>query len=165
MAYCWTTMCLPNISSFFCNCFRCELPLIFTAFSDEFCMFPYCDQSRFLTIFTCSRMNSDISEKFTTFFLVGLSLMIWSQLITDKNQVQRFSVISLLRSMFVKQLSACKGVHKGGWGYPPPSLMFTKTLLPTQRRLIVFAYFLLVNLSTCMQIHYNFKEHCKWAKK
>jgi len=31
---------------------------------------------------------------------------------------------------------------------PPLSLIFYKTLLHAQRRLIVFAYFLLVNLST-----------------
>ena len=45
-------------------------------------------------------------------------------------------------------------LHKGrtqgeGFGFNPPplSIIFYKTLLPTQRRLIVFAYFLLVNLS------------------
>ena len=42
-----------------------------------------------------------------------------------------------------------KGVRTGGLGLTPPfSLIFYKTLLPAQRRLIVFAYFLLVNLST-----------------
>jgi len=57
-----------------------------------------------------------------------------------------------------------------GLTLPPGAWYFTKTLLPAQRRLIVFAYFLLVNLSTeckCngMNLHANFKEHCKWAKK
>jgi len=49
-------------------------------------------------------------------------------------------------------------------------LYFAKILLPAQRRLIVFAYFSLVNLLTyCkyhrINLHANFKEHCKWAKK
>jgi len=59
---------------------------------------------------------------------------------------------------------------------PPPNCAhawdsyFPKTLLLAQRRLIVCAYFLLVNLSTCckyhgMNLHANFKEHCKWPKK
>ena len=65
-----------------------------------------------------------------------------------------------------------KGVRKGGVGVKPPplSLIFYENLLPAQRRLIVFAYFLLVNLSTyCkyhrINLHANFKEHCKRAKK
>ena len=56
-----------------------------------------------------------------------------------------------------------KGVHKGGWGQPPLSLIFYKNVitsgnnvllsaqkgnLPAQKRLIVFANFLLINLST-----------------
>ena len=42
-----------------------------------------------------------------------------------------------------------KGACKGGWGWNPPwDWHFTKTLLRAQGRLIVFAYFLLVNLST-----------------
>jgi len=42
-----------------------------------------------------------------------------------------------------------KGVRKGvGVLTPPLSLKFAKMLLPAQRRLILFAYFLLVNLST-----------------
>jgi len=43
-----------------------------------------------------------------------------------------------------------QGRTQGGVGVNPPpwALYFTKTLLPAQRRLIVFAYFLLVNLST-----------------
>jgi len=50
---------------------------------------------------------------------------------------------------YVKKWSV-KGVRKrGGLGLTPPlSLIFYKILLPAQRRLIVFAYFLLVNLST-----------------
>ena len=60
------------------------------------------------------------------------------------------------RGMFLRnveqgrlKVSESKGVGKGGVGVNPPlSLIFTKTLLPAQRRLIVFAYFLLVNLST-----------------
>jgi len=51
---------------------------------------------------------------------------------------------------YVKKWSA-KGVRKrGGVGVNPPPLclIFYKLLLPAQRRLIVFAYFLLVNLST-----------------
>jgi len=43
-----------------------------------------------------------------------------------------------------------KGVRKGGVGVNPPPLELDilQNLLPAQRRLIVFAYFLLVNLST-----------------
>ena len=65
----------------------------------------------------------------------------------------------------------CKGVRKGGLGLKKTlRLIFYKTLLPAQRILIVFAYFLLVNLSTewkyhGIYLHANFKEHCKWAKK
>jgi len=42
-----------------------------------------------------------------------------------------------------------KGVGKGGglWLKPPLNTIFYKILLPTQRRIVVFAYFLLVNLS------------------
>ena len=61
---------------------------------------------------------------------------------------------------------------RGGVGVktPPLRLIFYKTLLPAQKILIVFAYFLLVNLSTewkyhGIYLHANFKEHCKWAKK
>ena len=58
-----------------------------------------------------------------------------------------------------------------GWGLNPPlSLIFYKNFITFARRLIVFPYFLLVNLSTqCkyhgINLHANFKEHCKWAKK
>ena len=42
-----------------------------------------------------------------------------------------------------------KGVRKGGCGYHPPwAWYFTKTFLSAQRILIVFAYILLVNLSS-----------------
>jgi len=43
-----------------------------------------------------------------------------------------------------------KGVRKRGLGLNPPTWAwyFTKSLLPAQRKLNVFAYFLLVNLST-----------------
>ena len=65
-----------------------------------------------------------------------------------------------------------KTYARGEVWLPPPlwAWYFTKTLLPAQRRLIVFAYFLLVNLSTqCkyhgMNLHADFKENCKWAKK
>ena len=49
-------------------------------------------------------------------------------------------------------------------------LEFNMLLLTVRRRSIVFAYFLLVNLSTyCkyygMNLYTNFKEHCKWDKK
>ena len=60
----------------------------------------------------------------------------------------------------------------GGVGVktPPWTWYFTKTLLPAQRRITVCAYFLLVNLSTyCkyhrINLHANFKKHCKRAKK
>ena len=53
---------------------------------------------------------------------------------------------------YLKGIVMSKGVRKGGGGFgvkpPPLSMIFYKTLLPTQRILIVFAYFLLVNLST-----------------
>ena len=50
------------------------------------------------------------------------------------------------------------------------SLIFYKNFITFARRLIVFTYFLPVNLSTCckyhgINLHANFKEHCKWAKK
>jgi len=46
-------------------------------------------------------------------------------------------------------VASSKGGRKGGLGLlPPMSLIFYKTLLPAQRRLTVFAYVLLVNLST-----------------
>ena len=68
-------------------------------------------------------------------------------------------------------LLRAKGMRKGWLGLNPPwGWYFTNTLLPLQRRLIVFAYFLFVNLSTyCkyhgINLHANFEEHCKWAKK
>jgi len=38
---------------------------------------------------------------------------------------------------------------QGGWGWTPPwAWHFTKTLLPSQRRSIVFVHFFLVNFST-----------------
>ena len=48
------------------------------------------------------------------------------------------------------QSLSLKGVCKGWfWGWNPPlSFIFTNSLLPAQRKLNVFAYFLLVNLST-----------------
>ena len=57
------------------------------------------------------------------------------------------------------------GIKPSPWAW-----YFTKTLLPAQRRFIVFACFLLVNLSTYCKNHRlklqaNFKEHCKWARK
>ena len=62
---------------------------------------------------------------------------------------------------------------RGGLGLgikPPMSLIFYKNFITFERTLIVFAYFLLFNLSTyCkyngMNLHANFKEHCKWAEK
>jgi len=67
-------------------------------------------------------------------------------------------------------LVRAQGRTQGGVGFYPPlwAWYFTKTLLPAQRRLTIFAYFLLVNLSTyCkyhrINLHANFKEHCKWA--
>jgi len=46
-------------------------------------------------------------------------------------------------------LQVTKGVRKGGLGLAPPlGLVFYKNVLPAQRRLFVFAYILLVNLST-----------------
>jgi len=65
------------------------------------------------------------------------------------------------------------GVRKGGLGTgvkpPPLSLICYKNFI-TRAKDIVFADFLLVNLSTSckyhgMNLHANFKEHCKWAKK
>ena len=49
---------------------------------------------------------------------------------------------------------------------PPLELIFYKVILTAQRRLIAFAKFLLVNLSTLCKCHginlrVNFKEHCK----
>ena len=75
------------------------------------------------------------------------------------------------KNQIIIRVVTVKGVRKGGVGVNPPwTWYFTKTLSPAQRRLIVFAYFLLVNLSTwCkyhrMNLHANFKEDCKWAKK
>jgi len=68
---------------------------------------------------------------------------------------------------------APKGVRKWrGWVNPPTpmSSIFYKSLLPAPRRLIVFAYFLLVNLPTqCkyhgINLHITFKEYYKWVKK
>jgi len=45
----------------------------------------------------------------------------------------------------VRGLQRDQGRTQGFFGDNPP--YFTKTLVPAQRRLIVFAYFLLVNLS------------------
>jgi len=45
-------------------------------------------------------------------------------------------------------LSALKGVRKGLGLTPPLSLIFYKNFITFARRLIVFAYFLIVNLST-----------------
>ena len=64
-----------------------------------------------------------------------------------------------IRAQLSQPASAGKGVDMsvprvyttgGGLGLKPASwaLYFTKNLLPAQRRLITFAYFLLVNLST-----------------
>ena len=50
-----------------------------------------------------------------------------------------------------QQIRYAQGRTQGGvlgLNPPPLSLIFYKILLPAQRRLIVFAYFLLVNLST-----------------
>jgi len=67
-------------------------------------------------------------------------------------------------------LAQCARAHaRGSWlGLNPPE--FDVLLLTAQRRLIIFAYFVLVNLSTyCkyhgMNVYANFKEHCKWDKK
>jgi len=50
----------------------------------------------------------------------------------------------------VCQTPDAKGVRKGGVGVKPATLswIFYKSLLPAQRKLNVFAYFLLVNLQT-----------------
>jgi len=53
---------------------------------------------------------------------------------------------------------------------PPLSLIFKNTLLPAQRRLIVFAHFLFVNLSTkCkyhgMNLHAYFKDTLQMGQK
>jgi len=64
-----------------------------------------------------------------------------------------------------------KDVRKGVLGANPRwAWYFTKTLSSLQRRLIVFTYILLVNLSTSRKHHEinlyaHFKEHCKWAKR
>ena len=59
----------------------------------------------------------------------------------------------------------------GGIGVNSPlNLIFYKNFITFARRLIAFAYFLIVNLSTYCKyhgtnLHANFKEHCKWAKE
>jgi len=65
-----------------------------------------------------------------------------------------------------------QGRPQGGFGVKTPAWAWylTKTLLPAHTSLIVFAYFLLVNLSPYCKyhgnnLHANFKEQCKWAKK
>jgi len=50
----------------------------------------------------------------------------------------------------IKASPTARAYARGGFGVKNSflSLIFYKILLPAQRRLIVFAYFLLVNLST-----------------
>jgi len=73
---------------------------------------------------------------------------------------------------FFSTLGGRKGVRKGGFWVSTHSLnlIFYKTLLPAQRRLIVFAYFFHVNLLINCQCHEmnlraNFKQRCKLAEK
>ena len=82
------------------------------------------------------------------------------------SQQRSFGTSCIWSSMAVPQKGMHKGVRKGreGWGNPLV-LDILQALLPAQRRLIFFAYFLLVNLSTwckysttewiCMQISGN----------
>jgi len=79
------------------------------------------------------------------------------------------NICLILYNKHIKKQGRTQG---GGLGLtsPPWAWYFTKAYLPAQRRLTVFAYFLLVNLSTyCkyhrINLHANFKEHCKRAKK
>jgi len=70
-------------------------------------------------------------------------------------------------------LQVTKGVRKGvGFGglKPPLSLIFYKNFITCAKEIKCFAKFLFINLLTyCkyhgMNMHANFKEHCKWAKK
>jgi len=53
-----------------------------------------------------------------------------SDLCTDERLITQRTVLINL------DLRTFKGVRKGGWGQPPPwAWYFTKTLLPSQRRL------------------------------
>ena len=66
-----------------------------------------------------------------------------------------------------------KGVRKGGVGvtHLPLSLIFYKNFNICAKGINCFRLYLLVDLLTLeckyhgMNLHANFKEHCKWAKK
>jgi len=88
------------------------------------------------------------------------------------NNPWRTTVLCAQQDIWATPVGFSRAYARGGVGVktPPWAWYFTKTLLPAQLRLTVFAYFLLVNLSTyCkyhrINLHANFKKHCKWAKK
>ena len=100
---------------------------------------------------------------------VAPQLDVWravgAALVTDIEGIQNKVICLWIRTTWPRAYARGVGVNPPPWAW-----YFTKTLLPAQRRLTVFAYFLLVNLSTyCkyhrINLHANFKEHCKWAKK
>ena len=94
----------------------------------------------------------------------------WLYEMMDKSRRGKLVIVSLPEHKFCFIQGRTQGGGLGLTPLPPWAWYFTKSSSPAQRRLIVFAYFLLVNLSTYCKYHginwhANFKEHCKWAKK
>jgi len=84
-----------------------------------------------------------------------------------------FAVLSFVPLVDITQTPTMQGLQGRtqveGLGVTLELDILQKTLLPAHTRLIIFAYFLLVDLSTyCkyhgMKLHANFKEHCNWVK-
>ena len=149
----------------FQNCwFDCQLEPNFCKTS-RFCIFLMCFGSlcfgwnwptktpQFFGYFSLDVIGNDYE------FLHSASYLSLQSLLVQKCEQQILLLLFIPCVLFVSLLNnvgfsifvcfVLKGVRKGSFGVKPPlSLIFYKILLPAQRRLIVFAYFLLVNLPT-----------------
>ena len=114
---------------------------------------------------TFSSANSICKQSCVLLFSARISLTLFFEKATAVRKLARGGATSkrsisyTILGLFLKTMpckpafhacSAIKGVRNwGDWVHTPGwAWYFAKTLLPAQRRLIVFAYFLLVNLST-----------------
>jgi len=127
------------------------------------------------------QMSLPTNSKLNSYSLISAALLLcrgrrWGTVLPSTNSIKTCNALEAgtwprTKTQIIIRVLTVKGVRKRGLGLNPPwAWYFTKTWLPAQRRWIVFAYFLLVNLSNqCkyhgMNLHANFKEHCKWAKK